>query len=117
MNALFGFDDLKSKKPGPVACVRVQGKKYLLGQLQATSTWTERCFKGIPLCLPRELLRGDALASVRHRPIGTAIQHCEHARQRTSRGPGRWEMGCSAYHDGSLGVALNEDHGLNEREW
>ena len=56
MNALFGFDDLKNKKPGPVACVRVQGKQIPLGQLNATSTRTERCFKGVPLNPLRELL-------------------------------------------------------------
>ena len=31
MNALVKFDDLKSKKPGPVACVRVQGMEIPLG--------------------------------------------------------------------------------------
>ena len=31
MNTVFGFDDLKRKKPGPVACVRVQGKEIPKG--------------------------------------------------------------------------------------
>lgn len=56
--------------------------------------------------LPRQLLQGDALAAMQHRPIGSAIRGCEHARQHTSPGPGCREIWRSAYHDGSLGIAL-----------